>query len=984
MSADSRWLALKELFHAAQELPVSERAHFLDEHSPNPDIRQQVERLLAQEESSADSVLLLLPSPKKPGPRLLKGETIGHHVIESKLGEGGMGEVYIATDTRLNRSVVLKFLHPDHPITGDRRARFLREARAASALNHPGIVTIYEIGEWQGEDYIAMEHVEGRTLRDLLRSLQQPLQVNDAIRYAIQIADAMAVAHQHGIIHRDLKPANIMVTSRGLVKILDFGLAKLSEAVSGELGPDGETKTQIFDGGLTKTGIILGSVAYMSPEQAKGLALDARSDIFALGSILYEMLVGKPAFSAPSQAEVLGAILHLDPPAVSLARPEVGPHLDWITSHCLNKDSSRRFQSMAEVRASLEDLLEQSRSAGGGSASTKAPTVATVQSQRSAPYRWIGIGVLTAIVVIGIAFVMNRKPEKPQELTIMPITTEGGINIEPTVSHDGQFLAYVSDRAGDGHLDLWMKRLHGGSEPIRLTTTEDAESEPVFSPDGSQILFRSEEDGGGIYMVPSLGGSPRLVAKGGRRPRYSPDGKGVLYWTGADNLTSTSNCKVWIVDSGFAEKPRQVLPGFAGALYPVWSPAGDEILFIGSQFETPDRATLSWWSTRLDKEKPEMWKVWQKPTRDELIIPAEWTDRQVICIMPGNKIGQVALSRRGRPDGSPVRRVTTGTQTESSPGVTGSSPRRLIFASLAANANLYSVPFSPNQGVALGEPKKLTMDLGVDYARSISADGRILAFTHAKPADFHHQVWTFDLASGKKTEVTRSGPGKRLVEISPDGRQIAFRNGTVSDGKLFAASADGGQVRELCSGCGSSSYRWFADSRRILYVEDSSSPSLWILDTESGSRTFFASIPIDALDITAFSTDNQWMSILRPALVKPQLFVVRLDPASIQNKTMWTEIPRPRLAGFSGVFSPDGNTLYYPDTTDGPRCLWAQRLDPVSKRPIGKPFAAMHFHSESLRLESPKLNLGLVVSAERLCISLEARSGSIWMLEGFQ
>jgi serine/threonine protein kinase len=280
------------------------------------------------------------------------GRTISHYEVINKLGEGGMGVVYKARDSHLKRYVALKVLPPEKVTDPQRKQRFVQEARSASALNHPNIVTIHDIDQSDGVDFIVMEYVEGRTLDELIG--RKGLKLDEALQYAIQIADALAGAHVAGIVHRDLKPGNVMVTGDGRVKVLDFGLAKLTEAAP--LSPEDSTLTEQPS---TELGLIVGTAAYMSPEQAEGKKVDARSDVFSFGSLLYEMLTGRRAFQRNNQALTLAAIAYLDPPPLPAEIPQ---ELERVVARCLRKDPARRFQHMGDVRVELEELREKSDS----------------------------------------------------------------------------------------------------------------------------------------------------------------------------------------------------------------------------------------------------------------------------------------------------------------------------------------------------------------------------------------------------------------------------------------------------------------------------------------------------------------------------------------------------------------------------------------------------------------------------------------------
>ena len=288
-------------------------------------------------------------------------KTISHYEILEPLGEGGMGVVYRAVDTRLGRPVAVKLLKPDRTIDGETRQRFVQEARAASALNHPHIITIYEIGQSDGVDFIAMEYVAGSTLAHLIG--RSRLSISAALGYAIQIADALATAHAAGILHRDLKPANIMVSDKGPLKVLDFGLAKLTDAGSRAIDEGVTTRTAPADGRLqTEEGAIIGTAAYMSPEQADGKPADARSDVFAFGAVLYEMITGRRVFTGATRMSTLAAILTREPDPPSDVIPHLPRDLERLILRCLRKNPERRWQSMADLKVALEDVRDESDS----------------------------------------------------------------------------------------------------------------------------------------------------------------------------------------------------------------------------------------------------------------------------------------------------------------------------------------------------------------------------------------------------------------------------------------------------------------------------------------------------------------------------------------------------------------------------------------------------------------------------------------------
>jgi Tol biopolymer transport system component len=429
------------------------------------------------------------------------GQNLLHYRIVEKIGEGGMGAVYKAVDTHLDRPVAIKVLPPDKVANPERKQRFVLEAKAASALRHPNIVVIHDIAFDQSRDFIVMELVEGQSL-DLVIG-RKGLKLSEALGYAVQVADGLAKAHAAGIVHRDLKPTNIMVTDEGLVKILDFGLAKLMEDIpdSGAggtltLGRDGKPRTE--------QGFIVGTAAYMSPEQAEGKKVDARSDIFSFGAVLYEMLTGRKAFGRESGIKTLAAVLSEEPKPPSTVNEAVPAELERVLVRCLRKDPQRRWQTMSDLKVALQDLKEDSES---GKLMAAAAPAGRGKKKTAFLVAAASILVLAAAAVVLKLFIL--KPPGPVDYEITPLTFDSGVTAFPTLSPAGNLIAYASDREGDGNLDIWVQQVSGG-KPLRLTNHPADDWFPSFSPDGSQIAFRSERAGGGIYLIDALavGGEP--------------------------------------------------------------------------------------------------------------------------------------------------------------------------------------------------------------------------------------------------------------------------------------------------------------------------------------------------------------------------------------------------------------------------------------------------------------------------------------------
>jgi eukaryotic-like serine/threonine-protein kinase len=585
--SQARWLQIEALYHAALERDVATRAAFLDEAcAGDAPLRREVDALLAQGPHSVTALgreaeAAALDGP--PGPDLV-GRQVGVYQVVSRLGAGGMGEVYRARDTRLGREVALKVLPVALADDLDRRARLEREARLLAALNHPHIAAIYGLEESEGRLALVLELVEGLTLADRLAAGALP--VAEALALARQVAKALEAAHRKGIVHRDLKPANVKLTPDGVVKVLDFGLAKALGAQPAGLEL---SQAPTVPADLTREGVIAGTVAYMSPEQARGRPVDKRTDIWAFGCVLFELLAGRIVFAGETLSDTLARVLEREPdwqalPAATPAR------VRDLLRRCLHKDVEQRLADLAEARGALTE--SPAWRIGGWDATGLS---ARLTSLLGLGRRYWLIGAATGVVAAGVYTLGWQPLLRPTGVpapraTFSQLTSRPGGELFPSLSPDGRWVVYSGE--GAGNRDVFLQST-SGQTPINLTAdSPDDDEQPAFSPDGEQIAFRSSRGGGGLFVMGRTGEAVRRVTREGFNPAWSPDGTHLAYTTVAtefrpQNAEQRGRLMVVAVAGG---EPR---PLYDNAMLPSWSPSGARIAFSGGVIGTGGTANIA-------------------------------------------------------------------------------------------------------------------------------------------------------------------------------------------------------------------------------------------------------------------------------------------------------------------------------------------------------------------------------------------------------
>jgi Tol biopolymer transport system component/tRNA A-37 threonylcarbamoyl transferase component Bud32 len=901
------------------------------------------------------------------------GSRLGAYEIVSLLGTGGMGEVYRALDSRLNRAVAVKVLRSDSDRDRERRQRFEREARSVAALNHPHICTLYDIGRQDDVDFLVMELLEGETLARRLAA--GPLPLEEALRYGIQIAGALEKAHAAGIVHRDIKPANVMLVNRRTAKVLDFGLAKLMETCVDTDDRGIETRTLV-----TAQAAIVGTPAYMSPEQAEGKRLDARSDVFSFGSMLYEMVTGRRPFERDTPAATISSILRDEATPVGALAGGIPRELERIVSRCLRKDPDRRFQHIGDVRIALEELTEGSvEERSTHDLGIRSPTAA----HRARAWNLATIGFLVAASVAGAALWLRRTPPAETPLVLTRLTWDAGLTTTPALSPDGKLVAFASDRSGQDNLDIWVRQV-GGGEPLCLTRHEADDHEPAFSPDGTRIAYRSEREGGGIYLISALGGEEQLIARNGRQPRFSPDGRFIAYSEGTPGSWGPGSAKIYVVPAS-GGSPRQLIPKFGNVREPIWAPDGRSIIFKGRPDTSSAGASNNWdwWVTDLDGEllrKTELTAAVAALGLNEVKHEAWMPDGRLLFsarLGDSRNLWEIPLLTTGETAGRP-RRLTAGAGEEELASVAAGG--QVAFASVNQAVNVWSVPVEANGARVTGAPQQLTHDAAEANLPSISPDGRTLAFVSTKSGN--NDIWIKDLITGRERALAATAANEIWPILSRDGSRIAYAHQRRGPVELFLMSVRDGvpEKVEKVTDAGSRLQDWSPDGRFLLF-HSASRRVVEMLEIASGRISQILKPAQFTPFQEHFSPDGRWIVfILRTGPERTQLFVAPFKGEAVIPETEWLAVADGTGANDKPRWSPDGGLLYFTSERDGFRCVWAQHLDPTTRQPSGGPFPVFHAHSARRSLQRVPLSLlEISVARDKLVFNMVERTGNIWL-----
>ena len=892
----------------------------------------------------------------------MTGQTISHYRIVEKIGEGGMGVVYRAQDTKLERTVALKFLAAHLLNDVEAKQRFLREAKAAAALDHPNICTVHEIDEADGKVFLAMAFLAGETLEE--RIAKGPLPLEDALDIARQVAEGLNAAHAAGVVHRDIKPANILVSPEGRATIMDFGLARLTEASK-----------------LTQQDQTVGTAAYMSPEQLQGGEVDHRTDVWALGCVLYEMVAGVRSFKGQYDQALAYEIVHEEPESLTAVRSGVPMELEFFVGKCLAKSKEERYRDAADLALDLRNLSEKLRS-GRSMAfrpAREASPTGPSSAVRPTTKRQAALALCVAVIAGLLGWGWGRSgAESPTaertHYSYRQLTFDSGLTYQPALSPDGQLVAYASDRAGNGDLDIWVQRIDGG-DPIRLTQDPSDDSTPTFSPDGSQIAFRSERNGGGVYVVPAFGGNERLLIPEGREPRFSPDGSEIAYWVGS--LGAQDSNRAFLIPAEGGE-PRPVAASFFRTDHPMWSPDGRYILFSGDRGARVER---DWWLTPREGGEPIRTGVQQRLRRFGLRPPPLRYDVRPEAWLPGG--GSVLfVARTGEEVGvwaidlelASGRTVGDPWPLASGPSTIGtvasnSLETSIVISEQNGTPDLWELPIDSRTAEVTGSLQRLVDSVAGVLRPYLLKNGHSILFTEGKTTG--DNIALLDLRTRR---IDRVGSGLFAI-ANRDGTTIALRSPGVS------AFVETGSARrdELNVLCIFSDWSW--DDSTLACFETAPA-KVELVDRDSRQSTTIAQHREYTTWDPRFSPDDRWITFhSRTSPTSQQIFVIPVPDQGEVPEEEWIEITDGTAMDRAPAWSPDGNLLYFTSERTGSRAIWAQRLD-AQKRPLGDPVLVKDFPEARRSLFNVLTvgELGLQVARDRLIFATAELSGNVWLL----
>src|SRR5262245_21077343 len=944
-----RWASIERLYHAALEREPAEREAFLDEACAGDEmLRRQVAALLACDgqspgfiespavEVAARALAANLSLSEEAETLAIKlSPQIGAYQILAPLGRGGMGEVHLALDTRLRRKVAIKLLPAEFTADTGRVRRFEQEARAASALNHPNIITVHEIGEAPIQDgnrrYIVTEYVEGETLRQRMNGApRQKMNLSEAIDVASQIAAALSAAHEAGIAHRDIKPENVMLRRDGIVKVLDFGLAKLTEPSAPALdsprgdSPEVDSKDSTLIKNSTASGVVMGTPRYMSPEQARGEKVDARTDIFSLGVTLYEMITGRTPFMGETPGEMIAAILRDEPPPLAEAPLE----LQRMIGTALRKNREERYQGIKDLLIDLkrleqdQELEERERtgqSVNGHAATGDGRLISGITRQQ--------LGTLLALAIMpGIAFGLYRwfiqfRPSLPLRATKIERLTNNGKALRAAISPDGKLVAYAMWEAGKQ--SLWLKQTTiAGAGNIVRPAADISYFWLSFSHDGDSLYYLTQDDASmtwALYRIPVLGSAPprKVIANIWSTVALSPDGQRLAFMRAYQTQMELTLMLANVDGSGEQKLVTRKYPdGFSNRTGLAWSPNGKVISC--SAFSNADGLREIVIAVSVTDGRQ-----WQISSRKWFgVYDMAWLADGSGLIMRARDQAeglQSQLWRLSYPDGE-AQKLTN--DLDNYEGV-----------SLAANSNtLVTVKVDYSLGIWVapygkaGPPKQVVSGTNINMDEGSSGiawtpDGKIV-YASAESGNF--DIWIVDSDDGAKQQLTADAGRNYYPTASPDGRYVVFNSDRGGVADLWRMDIDGGNLKRLTRSHDAWYPQYSRDGRSVVYLNESSGQTVWKAPIDGAAPLQLTSNDTVAYRL-AISRDGKMLAYGTPdEQNRGVIKIIPFDGGPI-IKTIALPLTTSPEANF--VWTPDDRAVIYVSDIGGVSNVWKQPLD---------------------------------------------------------
>jgi eukaryotic-like serine/threonine-protein kinase len=871
--------------------------------------------------------------PQAIAQSLSTGELLcGRFEIRKFLSSGGMGEVYEAWDCDLHERIAVKRIRPEIAANPFIIERFKREVKQARVISHQNVCRVYEVFSHTQPSgsriwFLTMELLDGQTLSAYLER-SGPFHSKFALEIIEQLIAGLAAAHDHGIVHRDFKSSNVMLVREEEDKtravITDFGLA---------VNVSKEVHYLIDRGGG-------GTPQYMAPEQEKEENVGLPADQYALGVVMCEMLTGR----LPSRPDSKGRVL--------LPSAHLSPRLEAVIRRCLRVNPEGRFENMRDI---LPALKPRTRSKG----------------------IWIGVAAfISAIPLISAAIIsITTDRARVQVQNVSQLTPDTDLTSRPSLSRDGHFIAYSSDRAEAGNLDIWAQSLPSG-KPRRLTTDPNQDVDPNISPDGSSVVFRSERSGGGIYVINTSGMGERLLAPGGRNPRFSPDGRSVVYWVGDPDDTVASG-KLFLLSIADGS-PVRIGEGFKDARLPVWSPDGQYILFTGCRGEQPLPACSEWWVIRPDGsvvQNTGSLALLRQQNIQLIEGPGSWY--QDMVIFSGRRetvtrLWALTISHTGlKAEGKPMQ-LTSGDVREVAPSLADNGT--IAFEHLTGALHVWRIA-----GASSTKPAsltKLTQDALLDLCPYISHNGRWL--TSSRGIGRPHDIWIRDMQSGNESLFLASSGDKLSPVVDESGKTVVFEERAAGIPSIHVMT-QWQPPRLVCNACAKPT-GWFIEGRTVLYSEGTPS-KIKMSDILTGESKIVLESNEYSLGDATWSPETGYLLFTASRTgERKQVFAVSLSKTTQSRVGSWIPISEELAFSERPQWSGDGRTIFYISDRDGFSCIWKKRFEPASQSSMGAPVAVMHYHN-------PRFSLGAVgdrsfnlsVSGNSIFVNVGEINTSIWI-----